>query len=422
MTMSLRCPIGALGLMIGAAFGPSAWAQQAAPPASETERPPITDFAGRLGLPGKIILDSRLRYEHVSQEGLEDGNALTLAGRLGYEIAPIKPLSFLVEMEGVAQLTTDFADTVEFRPGLPVVADPQTLQLNRFHMRYQAPLGLTATIGRQRVIWDDARFVGNVGFRQNEQTFDALYLDWKPDPSLELRYGFLDRINRIFGNDSPVGAFQSNSHIAQLDWKPQPVGAVAAYVLALDFQNSPRNSHLTYGVRWSRPFNLGDWRAKLGLEGARQVDFGENLTEFTVHYAKTLASVGRGPIDVTFTGEWLEGDGVRGFETPLATLHAFQGFADLFLVTPADGLRDFNVSMTWKLPNPPVGQAFSLLVRGHSFTDDDGSALFGREFNALARLKMNAWLTLELRSAVFGGLDPRFADKTRVWLAAEANF
>lgn len=413
---------GALCLAAGLTLAPAAFAQSAGAVPPTAVKLPATDFAGRLGLPGRILLDTRLRYEAVAQEGLEDANALTFAGRLGYEITPIRRLSFLVEMEGVAQLTTDFADTVEVRPGLPVVADPETLQLNRFQVRYQGPLGLEATLGRQRIIWDDARFIGNVGFRQNEQTFDALYFDWKPIKALDVRYGYLDRVDRIFGNDSPVGVFRSDSHVAQVDWRPEPLGAVAAYALALDFANSPRNSHLTYGLRWSRPLPLGDWRGKLALEGARQSDYRGNTPEFTVHYAKTSASIGRGPIDVAFTGEWLEGDGARGFEAPLATLHAFQGFADVFLVTPPEGLRDLNLSATWKVAKPPIGQAFSLLARGHQFTNDTGSAEFGREFDALARLKMNKWLTLELRSAVFSGRDPRFPDKTRVWLAAETSF
>jgi hypothetical protein len=34
---------------------------------------------------GDWIVDTRLRYESVSQDGLEDADALTLRARLGYE-------------------------------------------------------------------------------------------------------------------------------------------------------------------------------------------------------------------------------------------------------------------------------------------------------------------------------------------------
>jgi hypothetical protein len=35
----------------------------------------------------------------------------------------------------------------------------------------------------------------------------------------------------------------------------------------------------------------------------------------------------------------MEGNGVRGFSTPLATLHKFDGWADKFLTTPPNGLE-----------------------------------------------------------------------------------
>ena len=38
--------------------------------------------------------------------------------------------------------------------------------------------------------------------------------------------------------------------------------------------------------------------------------------------------------------ERLEGNGTVALQTPLATLHAFNGWADKFLSTPANGLRD----------------------------------------------------------------------------------
>ena len=47
--------------------------------------------------------------------------------------------------------------------------------------------------------------------------------------------------------------------------------------------------------------------------------------------------------NVTLQGavEQLDGRGLnKTFDTPLGTNHAFQGWADLFLITPADGIRD----------------------------------------------------------------------------------
>ncbi|MEI8045213.1 MAG: hypothetical protein WCL11_27625, partial [Verrucomicrobiota bacterium] len=48
--------------------------------------------------------------------------------------------------------------------------------------------------------------------------------------------------------------------------------------------------------------------------------------------------------------EVLEGNGTIGFATPLATLHAFNGWADMFLSTPANGLKDFYLKAGYSLP------------------------------------------------------------------------
>src|SRR3546814_12023345 len=57
--------------------------------------------------------------------------------------------------------------------------------------------------------------------------------------------------------------------------------------------------------------------------------------------------------------------GVFAFQTPLATLHKFQGWADLFLTTPSAGVRDLNFTLTKKFPAIPVLQALSAPIAYH---------------------------------------------------------
>src|SRR5690606_7552478 len=116
------------------------------------------------------ILDVRLRAEQVMQDGLDDTAALTVRGRVGYEYKADGHWSFLGEVEGVAHLNDDFSDTVDTVPGKAVIADPEALEINRLQAAWKNEAS-AVTVGRQRMILDDARFVGNVGFRQNEQTF-----------------------------------------------------------------------------------------------------------------------------------------------------------------------------------------------------------------------------------------------------------
>ena len=118
------------------------------------------------------IVNLRLRAEQVDQDGRDDTTALTVRGRFGYNFKLESGWSALAEVEGIAHLNDDFSDTVDNVPGKAVVADPEAFELNRLQIGWKGEKA-NATVGRQRIILDGARYVGNVGFRQNEQTFDA---------------------------------------------------------------------------------------------------------------------------------------------------------------------------------------------------------------------------------------------------------
>ena len=366
---------------------------------------------------GDLIVDSRLRYEHVEQDGLTDANAVTLRLRLGYEQQLFEHFKVLGEVEGVALLSDDFADTVRTRPGQAIVLDPEALEVNRLQAQY-ANGGFTGTLGRQRIILNNARFVGNVGFRQNEQTFDALRLAYRASEHLSFNYIYIDRVRRILGDDSAQGEWRSDSHVGQIDWKTD-LGDFSGYVLLLDFDNAAAQSNQTYGLRWTHAVVAEPYRFTLGAELATQSDYGNSPTSFDLSYYAANAGVQRGQWRLGVGAEVLGGDGVRGFATPLATLHAFQGWADVFLTTPPDGVRDLNGSVSWTDETPPVGRSLTLTARYHDFASDDGDADFGSEFDAVASWRVNPRWSLEAKAAFFDGEDPRFADRDKIWLAAE---
>jgi hypothetical protein len=366
---------------------------------------------------GDLIVDGRLRYEHVEQDGLTDANAVTLRLRLGYEQALFEHFKVLGEVEGVALLSDDFADTVRTRPGQAIVLDPEALEINRLQAQY-ANGGFNATLGRQRIILNNARFVGNVGFRQNEQTFDALRLTYRASEHLSFNYIYVDRVRRILGDDSPNGEWRSDSHVGQVDLKTG-VGDFSGYGLLLAFDNAAGQSSQTYGLRWTRTIAAEPYRFNLGAEFATQSDYGNSPTSFDLSYYAADAGVQRGQWRLGVGVEVLEGDGARGFATPLATLHAFQGWADVFLTTPADGIRDLNGSVSWTDETLPLGRSLTLTARHHDFSSDDGDADFGSEFDAVATWRINQRWSLEAKAAFFDGEDPRFADRDKIWLAAE---
>jgi hypothetical protein len=379
---------------------------------------PVCAFAQSEHAGGDWIVDARLRYESVEQDGLRDADAVTLRARLGYETPAWRGWRALGELEGVAQLTDDFNDTVNGNTAFAVVPDPEALEVNRLQLAWSGAEGRRAVVGRQRIVLNNARFVGNVGFRQNEQTFDAVRLEARPGEHVGLTYVYIDRVRRIFGDDSPQGEWDSDSHIVQAD-VTLPFGRLSAYVLLLDFQNAQAQSSQTYGARWSHEWEAGAFRPRVTLEAATQSDYRGNSAGFDLGYQHAELAVRRDRWTVTAGGERLEGDDTRGFSTPLATLHAFQGWADVFLTTPPDGVRDLYGSIAYTTPNWPAEQPVTLLLSAHDFTDDGGGADFGSEVDASARFVLNERVSLEAKTAAFAGEDPRFADRTKFWLALE---
>lgn len=385
-----------------------------APPA-----PPGATSTG--GGSAAILFDSRVRFEGVSQDGLEDANALTARLRLGWRSQTVSGFTFLIEGEAVQALVDDFNDTIHGPPTQAVVSDPDAAELNRLQVTWTGLPHTEVTLGRQRIVLGNARFVGNVGFRQNEQTFDAARVTTTALEPFTLTYAYIDRVHRIFGDDSPAGEWRSDSHILNVE-APTPVGRFTLYAYQLAFEDAPAQSSTTYGARLvGERFISGPWRATWTVEFARQTDNQASNASFDLDYSLVSAGLVRGPFNMAFARERLDGDGARAFQTPLATLHAFQGWADVFLTTPAAGLTDESIAAGYTWAEPPFGQAIAILGSWREFSDAQNAASYGQEFDVSARLTLDERWAFELKSAVFDG-DGGFADRSKVWASLEYRF
>ena len=252
--------------------------------AAEADKP-----SGTEELQIKPILDARLRYEAVDQGPL-DADAFTLRLRAGAE-AKLGKLSLLAEGEGTAALVNHYnafpfpiADA-QRRPQYATVSDPENIELNRLQLQYKAK-NLGVTIGRQRINLDDQRWVGSVGWRQNEQTFDAVRGEAKTGPvAVDMTYAISQRT--IFGGDAgPRTSIDGNFVFAGVGSKLGPVqGKLFAYLLDYDETFALPNSSQTYGGFLSGAIPLGK-KVKLSLRGsyARQSDYGQNPFDYAADY------------------------------------------------------------------------------------------------------------------------------------------
>jgi hypothetical protein len=371
----------------------------------------------------KPLLDARLRYENVDQPAL-DADALTFRLRAGAE-ASYGHFSLLAEAEGTAALIDDYnafpfalPGEEQWRPDHSVIADPMSIELNRLQLQYKADK-TAVTFGRQRINLDDQRWVGSVGWRQNEQTFDAMRGEASIGPvSADVTYAIKQRT--IFGSDAgPRTALDGLFIFAGLSSKVGPVqGKLFAYLLDYDEDFFLANSSQTYGLIVSTVVPVGA-KTKLSLRAsyARQSDYAENPFDYAADYwsldaGTTLAGFG-------LSGGWekLGSDNGRGLQTPMATLHKFNGWADLFLTTPANGLEDGYVSLSRKLEKVKELPGLNATVAFHQFDSDVGNIEYGTEWDASLGFKLGRVALL----AKFADYDAKEfgVDTCKFWLQAE---
>lgn len=366
---------------------------------------------------GTVSLHLRARYEGVEQTGLRDATALTLRTRLGYTTAPLHGLRAMVEFENIASPDGDRFNQAGRNPGgagRAVVADPEGTEINQAWLAYSRA-GTTATLGRLRLNLDNTRFVGDVGWRQNMQTFDGVALVSKPRAPLTLHYAYLDRIHRVFGDRLATGRWASDSHLFNASYAGLKAGTLTGYAYLLDFANAATQSTATYGLSFAgatplRPTTKLTYRA----EYATQTDHGASPLRYSADYLAFELGLAAKPGALAVGYEELGGARGGSFRTPLATLHAFNGWADLFLTTPGNGLRDAYVKLTAPLP-----AAVAFVGVYHDFTADRLGADYGTELDLQLSRKFGPAFTATVKSARFRRHSLAFPDVTKLWVQLE---
>jgi Alginate export len=386
----------------------------------------VDDILKTMVTEGKVSLNIRGRAEIADQEGKETSQAYTVRTRLGFTTGEYNGLYVHIDVEDIRAADDSLynAAGTNGQPDKTVIADPEDTELNQLYVNYEIPgLNGHVRIGRQRIKFNDDRFIGNVGWRQNEQTYDAAMFSTMPNEQVEFDYTYIWDVNRIFGPDADKD-FGSDSHLVRLSYDDATFGKLTgfAYLLDLDGEaTAAANSSDTYGLRYEATRNLkGDPEGpKLGyvLSWATQSDSGDNPTDYTADYYL---------IDVKFIeSAWYVGggwellgsdNGAASFQTPLATLHGKNGWADVFLTTPADGLEDTYIYLGGDLP-----AGFKGRVVYHWFDPDEGGRDFGEELDAVVKKKLSDNADLLVKYAYYNG-DAAFADRAKFWLQLTLNY
>lgn len=353
---------------------------------------------------GKASIDMRLRYEGVDQDGIsDDANGLTLRTRLGYKTGAFLNTTAFVEFED-SRVVGGVDEYAPETAGHPVIADPESTELNQAYLSIKASESLNILAGRQRLILDNARFIGNVGWRQNEQTFDAITFKHKAG-GFDTTVSWIDQVNGI------IDAFDAEtSHLLfNTSYKLEKAGKLTAYFYGLDNEDSNAESD-TYGLRFAGKTVLND-RTKLiyTAEYAKQ----DTNSDKDADYTFVELGLGFTPVTV-FAGYELLGsdDGGYGFQTALATKHAFNGWSDKFLKTPDDGLEDVYLKAVTKLWGAKIVAIY------HDYSGDDSGDDFGSEFDLLIVKPIAKKYKIGLKYANYSE-DGFASDTEKVWVWGE---
>ncbi len=375
----------------------------------------------------KPLVDARLRYEHVDQEGIaREADALTARARAGLELMS-GSWSLLAEGEGTFALSERYDSGLNGRTQFPLVADPENIELNRLQLQYRGLEGATATFGRQRINIDDQRFVGNVGWRQNEQTFDAVRVEYAYRKTLKADVSYAWSARTIWGIDGRGARQQAiggDNVFANLSYV-SPYGTLTGFAYLIDQDEAAvsgfRLSSQTYGLRFAGAQQVSPAvRLAYAASYARQSDHHRNPNDYAADYLAAELGADMKGFKLGVGYERLGADDGRpltSFQTPLATLHKFQGWADKFLTTPPNGLRDLYATAGYGWKGIAGLDSLNAALVFHRFDSDRLDLHYGNEWDASIAAKKGRW-TATAKLADYDA-DRLATDTRKLWLQLE---
>ncbi|MCZ4338534.1 alginate export family protein [Shewanella colwelliana] len=360
-----------------------------------------------------VKVQFRLRYEDVDVANVDQQNQTTLRTRLNYKTGDLYNLFAVAEVDDVRSTDNE-----------ALIGDYKYTQINQGYIGYKGPASTLAQLGRQRIILDNQRFVGGVGFRQNEQTYDAFSAKNTAVEGLTAYYAYVATVNRIFPEGSGKEEHDNETHLVNVNYKGLEFAKLTGYAYLIDNQDVAAFSTDTYGVRATGDVKLDALKFSYEAEFAQQSEGSDNPVSYSASYYKLGAGINIDAFGAKIGYEVLgSDDGKAGFITPLATLHAFNGWTDKFLFGGKgnweNGLVDTHLIVTAKLAG------LKLLAKYHKFDSDYGDIDMGKEWGVSATYPFANHYSVGVKYASFSGADEGYGfsnDTDKLWLTFQANY
>ncbi len=372
---------------------------------------------------GQIKFNLRYRYEYADTKGTppKPAHANTFRLRLGYLSPEFFGFQGFAEYETLYAAQNDYNGVSSGDKRHHVIADPADKhELNQLWITYKGIPDTVIKGGRQRIILDDSRFIGNVGWRQMEQTFDSVMITNTSIQNLTAIGGYIGRVKNIVSRQDNV-----ESPFVNISYNFGDYATATGYGYWLKYVDDKSNfgkSNRTYGIALNGSPKLNDdVKLHYTAEYSYQEDHGNNPVSYEAHRYNLMAGATVFGITAKAAVESLgSDDNKKAFITPLGTNHKFQGWADRFLATPAIGLRDINFTLSTKL------MGTKLMFVYHNFQDDDGGVNFGNEYDFFVKKKFGKHYHVLASYAYYVGDDNAPGafknDTQKIWLEAGVSY
>ncbi|WDE11487.1 alginate export family protein [Thalassomonas haliotis] len=359
----------------------------------------------------KVNLSFRARFENVDQDNIQDdASALTLKSRLTVKTGAYNGISVAAEVDNVTAIVEDYNSTRNGETKYPKIVDPEGTDVNQLYLKFKGEK-TSFTAGRQRILHSGQRFVGGVGWRQNEQTYDGYRLAYKANDAFTLDYSYVYNINKIFGPRGSAADEDGEFHLANAMYKVNKDHKLSGFAYLLEYEDNDDKSTSTYGIQYNG--NFGGIIANASY--ARQSDYKDSTKDFDADYLNLELGTKLGQVKILAGYELLGSDNGVGFTTPLATLHKFQGFADQFLATPGNGIEDIYFTAKTRVSGIKLSATY------HDFSADEGSADWGSEIDLVAAYAVDKNYSVLLKYASYDA-DDHGSDTDKIWFQVAAKF
>ncbi|MGZ5043630.1 MAG: alginate export family protein, partial [Methylobacter sp.] len=200
------------------------------------------------GKNGAVKIDLNYRYENVDQDRgpQKTANANTARLRAGLLSPVFHGLQGYAEYEGNLAMQEDYNSTRNNNTGYSTVADPEKSELNQLWLSYAGIPDTLIKGGRQRIKLDDDRFIGNVGWRQMETTFDSVLVTHNNQQiyGLTVNAGYIGNVQTFTSTTENIEA-----PILNVNYKVGDYGNLVGYGYWLNYteRENYEKSSQTYG-------------------------------------------------------------------------------------------------------------------------------------------------------------------------------